>query len=94
MKTYGETVYGTRAGDIAPGPWGVSTRKGDRLFVHVLRRDGNTLSLPLNGCAVRSAVRFADRAEVPFSVASDSVSLDLSGVPADETDSVIELSVQ
>ena len=35
MKTYGETVYGTRAGEIAPGAWGVSTRKGDRLFVHV-----------------------------------------------------------
>ena len=42
MKTYGETVYGTRAGEIAPGAWGVSTRKGDRLFVHVLRRDGDT----------------------------------------------------
>ena len=49
MKTYGETVYGTRAGEIAPGAWGVSTRKGDRLFVHVLRRDGDTLSLPLTG---------------------------------------------
>ena len=45
MKTYGETVYGTRAGEIAPGAWGVSTRKGDRLFVHVLRRDGDTLLL-------------------------------------------------
>ena len=94
MKTYGETVYGTRAGEIAPGAWGVSTRKGDRLFVHVLRRDGDTLSLPLTGGVVRSAVRFADRAEVPFSVATDSVSLDLSGIPADEIDSVIELSVR
>lgn len=68
--------------------------KATRLFVHVLRRDGDTLSLPLTGGVVRSAVRFADRAEVPFSVATDSVSLDLSGIPADEIDSVIELSVR
>ncbi len=41
LKTYGESVYGTRAGPIPPQPWGCSTRKGDhaleRIYLHVLK---------------------------------------------------------
>lgn len=29
LSKYGETIYGTRNGLIAPHPWGVSTQKGD-----------------------------------------------------------------
>ena len=36
MNQYGETIYGTRGGDVVPHTWGVSTRKGDRLFIHIL----------------------------------------------------------
>ncbi len=32
----GETIYGTRRGPIAPQPWGVSTQRGDKIYVHVL----------------------------------------------------------
>ncbi len=32
----GETVYGTRGGPMPPRPWGVTTHKGNRVFVHVL----------------------------------------------------------
>jgi alpha-L-fucosidase len=41
LKTYGETVYGTRRGPIAPQPWGVSTQRGERaaqrIYLHVLK---------------------------------------------------------
>jgi alpha-L-fucosidase len=41
LKTYGETVYGTRLGPIPPQPWGVSTQKGERaaqrIYLHVLK---------------------------------------------------------
>jgi len=41
LKTYGESVYGTRRGPIPPQPWGVSTSKGDhagqRIYLHVLK---------------------------------------------------------
>ncbi len=32
----GEAVYGTRGGPIAPRPWGVTTQKGDRVYLHIL----------------------------------------------------------
>ena len=36
LARYGESIYGTRGGDIPPHDWGVTTRKGDKLYVHVL----------------------------------------------------------
>lgn len=35
LKQYGPGIYATRAGDVAPQPWGVTTRREDSLFVHV-----------------------------------------------------------
>ena len=35
-KKYGETIYGTTAGDVPVQPWGVTTRKDNRLFVHIM----------------------------------------------------------
>ena len=49
MRQYGETIKGTEAGDIKEQPWGATTRKGDKLFVHILQKDsieGGKLLLP------------------------------------------------
>ncbi len=35
LGKYGESIYGTTAGPIAARPWGVSTQKGDRVYLHV-----------------------------------------------------------
>ena len=55
MQQYGETIYGTRGGDVAPHAWGVSTRKGNRLFIHVLDLKDNSLYIPLKA-KVKKAV--------------------------------------
>ena len=44
---YGETIYGTTAGDIPVQEWGVTTRKGNRLFVHIFDHNEKELTLPL-----------------------------------------------
>ncbi len=36
LRVNGEAIYGTKAGDIKPQSWGVTTRKGDVLYVHIL----------------------------------------------------------
>ena len=42
----GETIYGTRSVPIAPRPWGVSTVKGDKVYLHVLDWKDEYLTLP------------------------------------------------
>ena len=43
---YGESIYGTRGGPIAPRPWGVTTQKGGKIYVHVLDWTDDVLALP------------------------------------------------
>ncbi|OLE52936.1 MAG: alpha-L-fucosidase, partial [Bacteroidetes bacterium 13_1_20CM_4_60_6] len=42
----GETIYGTRGGPIKPRVWGISTQKGDTVYLHVLDWSDDYLALP------------------------------------------------
>jgi alpha-L-fucosidase len=46
LWTYGETIYGTREGPIEPRGWGVTTAKGDRIYVHILDAQEPYVVLP------------------------------------------------
>ncbi|MCF0199074.1 MAG: alpha-L-fucosidase [Bacteroidaceae bacterium] len=54
LRTNGESIYGTTAGDLAEQPWGVTTRKGSALYLHLLHHTDDTLVLPLT-CKVKKA---------------------------------------
>lgn len=48
LKKYGYTIYGTRGGPFKPTDWGVSTRKGNKIYLHILNWEGsNSLKLIL-----------------------------------------------
>ena len=90
IDKYGDTIYGTTAGDVPEQPWGVTTRKGDRLFVHVFDAKVKEVFLPLD-CKVKSAVDFSTGSKVQFDSCRHGLHVE---VPAsDETDRVIELRV-
>ena len=46
MDIYGETIYGTTAGVVPEQPWGVSTRKGHRNFLHIFK-DTTEIFVPI-----------------------------------------------
>jgi alpha-L-fucosidase len=47
LKVNGESIYGTRGGPFKPGDYGVSTRKGGTVYVHVLKwPESGPLNLP------------------------------------------------
>ena len=46
LAKYGESIYGTRGGPFKLGRWGVSTHKGQTIYLHVQRWSGETLTLP------------------------------------------------
>ena len=54
LRANGESIYGTTAGDLEEQPWGVTTRNGNALYLHILNLDSNTLEVPLS-CKVKSA---------------------------------------
>lgn len=92
MNTYGETIYGTRAGVVSPRDWGVTTQKGNRLFVHILNLPDAGLYLPITE-KVKRAVVFKDKTPVKFRQDKQGIVLDLGKAPTD-IDYVVELTLQ
>ena len=47
LEKYGESIYGTRGGPYKPGLWGVSTRRGNTVYLHITQKwPGGVLALP------------------------------------------------
>ena len=46
LAKYGESIYGTRGGPFKPDRQMASTRTGNTVYVHVLKWDGDSISLP------------------------------------------------
>lgn len=65
MEQNGETIYDTQASDFPAQAWGTSTRKGNRLFVHILNHQGGDLLVPTSA-HVRSAKVFANGKKVKY----------------------------
>ena len=65
LAKYGESIYGTRGGPFKPGDYGVSTRKGNTIYLHVLEWPDEALKLPaISAKVVRSRVLGGGKAEV------------------------------
>ncbi len=93
LEVYGESIYGTRAGVVSPRHWGVTTQKGNRLYVHVLDYQDKALYLPVSGKKVKSARTLVDKKPVKFTQNDDGVLLKFDKVP-DEIDYVVELELK
>lgn len=93
MNVYGETIYGTRAGLVEPHPWGVSTQKGNKLYIHILNLQDDALYLPLAPAKVNSMVKFADKSKVNFSKSKKGITVNLPEAPKD-IDYVVEVTLK
>lgn len=90
MNKYGHTIKGTAAGDISPRTWGVTTRKGNKLYVHITRQEDNALYLPLK-VKVKKAVCLNNGEKIEFTQdKSNGVILRLR--PTSEPVNIIELT--
>jgi alpha-L-fucosidase len=66
MKKYGESIYETRGGPISPRPWGVTTHKDNKVYVHILNWKDKTLAIPEFGKKIKSASMLVDNTPVNF----------------------------
>lgn len=66
LEKNGESVYGTRGGPLTPRPWGVTTRKGNTVYLHILNWQDAVLSMPKLAQKVKSARLLKDGSKVEF----------------------------
>lgn len=93
LRGHGETIYATEAGPVAPHPWGVTTRRGDKVWVHIFDCPDKALYLPLEGMKVTGAVAFDGRTPVVFRQDATGVLLRTDSLP-EGPDRIIELTVK
>jgi alpha-L-fucosidase len=92
MEKYGQTIYGTRGGPYKPSRGIVSTRHGDRIYVHVLRWNGDSIELPLLPVKILSAALLTG-GDVKLSQAEDQITLIVPKADQRPIDTIIELKV-
>lgn len=94
LNQNGETIYGTTAGPVTPRDWGVTTQKGNKVYVHILKWQDESLILPSWGKKVKSAKIFASKTPVKFSETDFGLALKVPKANMDEIDTIIELEVK
>jgi alpha-L-fucosidase len=91
-RQYGETIYATRGGLVSPRDWGVTTQKGNKLYVHILKWQDKGLFLPVSNHKLSGAKLFKDDTPVKMVKSKDGYLLELPAVPSD-IDTVVELTI-
>jgi alpha-L-fucosidase len=93
LTKYGVAIYGTRGGPIAPGDWGVTTQKGDTVYVHVLNWKAPLLALPRFPRQVVSAQELIHGSKLQVAQSENGVVIPLLPAEKGQTDRVIVLTL-
>ena len=93
LSKYGDSIYGTRGGPIAPGDWGVTTQKENKIYVHVLNWNAPLLALPPIQAKVTSANLLRDNSPAEFTQNANGLILKVPVAKVEESDRVIVLTV-
>ncbi len=90
----GESIYGTRGGPITPRLWGVTTQKGDTIYVHILDWQDWALLLPKLGRQVESASMLGTGDNVEVVEADYGTVLKLPASARDPVDNIVVLKTR
>jgi alpha-L-fucosidase len=92
LKKYGHSIYGTRGGPFKPTDWGVSTRKENIIYLHLLNWSGasSEISLPDIGMAI-TGCRVVGGNTLDFSVENDEIQIQIGDVTLHPVNTIVEI---
>ena len=93
LSKCGDSIYGTRGGPLAPADWGVTTQKGNNIYVHVLNWAAPLLALPPIQDKIIAAHVLLDNQSITFTQNADGVVLKLPSPTQNQTDRIIVLAL-
>ncbi|MFM7853302.1 MAG: alpha-L-fucosidase [Flammeovirgaceae bacterium] len=94
LKVNGETIYGTKGGPLTPRNWGVTTQKGNKMYVHILNWQDESLMLPKLSKRIGSVKMFLDKTPIKFQENEFGVSLLIPKSKMNEVDTILELELK
>ncbi|TCN68998.1 alpha-L-fucosidase [Acetobacteroides hydrogenigenes] len=93
INVYGATIYGTKGGFIRPQEWGCVTEKGNKLYIHMLKKPDNEILLDIP-YKVKSMNLFgSSQSKVVYKKTKGGYLLNLAGISLDDIDTIIEVGI-
>jgi len=89
MEKNGETIYGTRGGPVPPKSWGVTTWKGNKVFVHIMNLEDNNLLIPDFGKKVKNITLFSSGDKLKYKQDAFGITVTIPDDAVDETDTIL-----
>lgn len=93
LSRNGESIYGTRGGPLKPSRSIASTRKGDTIYLHILRWHDNAIELPAISRQIRSA-SLLDGVKADIAKRDDKILVSVPRERRDSMDTVIKLQLE
>jgi alpha-L-fucosidase len=90
---YGETIYGTRGGPVTPRTWGVTTQKGNKVFVHVMNLEDPNLLIPAFGKKVKSITQFTTGTKLKFKQDQFGIAVTIPQEMVDDVDTILVIEI-
>jgi len=95
LQQNGESVYGTRGGPLGPQPWGVTTQKDKRIYLHVFKSpEANTILLPATKDKIKQVVVLGTDQKIKYKQQKEGISLTTEGLSIDGPDTVILIELK
>ena len=86
----GQSIYGTTCSLIKPQPWGVTTNKPGKLFIHIFQSPLNgKITIPVKGLTLHSVYWLSNKKPVAAAMKSTGLQLQLPPLLPDTRDAVV-----
>lgn len=92
LKVNGDSIYATRGGPFKPAAYGASTRKGETIYVHILKWPSGPLMLPALPAKIVSA-RTLDGGNADFRQTETGIEISVAPADHNAADTVVALKL-
>ena len=89
MQQYGESVYGTKRGPLAPQRWGVTTAKDKIVYLHLFKSPGQEIILPSSKEKVKQVSLLGTTSKLKYKVGKDGLYIDTADISTAGPDTVV-----
>lgn len=93
LQVNGEAIYGTRMGPLTPQDWGVTTRKEDKVYLHILNEDVSKVDFPEFGERVKKARLLHSGIELEMKRKNGQLILEVPEEERDEFNTIVVLGL-
>ena len=94
VKENGETIYGTRKGPSEPNDQFVTTKKQNKIYIHVLDSSIESLEIKTFAKKIKSFIYFNSKKKVRYVNKHNKLRIDLEKSEMNDIDTILELTIK